>query len=92
MNGRSVFRLTRNGRPVAEVGLGPGESSLDDAHAAIIEDVQLCGFEVAGRESDQEYRVLVGDRDSARPGSGGGNRAGASDYAAFEAFPFGVVP
>lgn len=64
MNARAAFRLTRNGRPVAEVALGPGESSLDEAHAPIVEDVQLCGFEVAAREPDVEYRVLVGDRES----------------------------
>ena len=28
MSGRPAFRLTRNGRPVAEVGLGPGESAV----------------------------------------------------------------
>ncbi len=71
MSGQPAFRLTRNGRPVAEVDLGPGERAVDEANTAIIEDVQLCGFEVAGRESDQEYRVRVGDRDSGAAGKRG---------------------
>jgi hypothetical protein len=62
-----VFRLTRNGRPLAEVAFGQSELTgtgwigADDSIATFVDEVQLCGFEVGGRESDTEYSVRIGD-------------------------------
>jgi PD-(D/E)XK nuclease superfamily/Domain of unknown function (DUF2357) len=81
MSDLSVLRLTRNGRAIAEATLGSPERpcdlwvGADEPVAPFVEDVQLCGFEVGGREPDTEYRVWIGDFGSVVSGGAGAARA-----------------
>jgi len=62
-----TFSLTRNGQPLASLALGVAEVS--GAEPTPVHELQVCTFEVEGREDGAEYRVWIGDRDP-EPGDG----------------------
>ncbi len=70
MTPRPTFSLTRNGKPLAPLPLG--EAEVTGADPVSVHERQSCGFQVAGREADTEYRIWIGDRD---PEAADGTRA-----------------
>lgn len=57
----AVFSLTRNGKPIALVALGPDERVGDEEQGAVVNELQVCGFQVDHREADTEYRLWLGN-------------------------------
>src|SRR5437763_10639692 len=58
-----TLSLTRNGNPIAQVALGPDERVGDEAASAVVNELQVCGFQIDDREADTEYRLWLGNRE-----------------------------
>ena len=71
VSGPAVFRLTRNGNPIASLPLGEGEQMGDEQNAVTVNELQRCGFQVDQREPETEYHLWIGDRDPVRSNEAG---------------------
>jgi hypothetical protein len=78
MSAATVFRLTMNGRPLAELELGEAECNGSEDKPPLLNELQPCSFEVADRETGLEYRVRIGDRDPVSADGGVGRAVGTA--------------